>query len=59
MEQEEHNVQPEPLQDKQVYTPRPKYQLVLAWVLLVIVVVGLILWLLEIGTAGSLFGLLG
>lgn len=40
------------------YHPRPKYQLVLAWVLLGIVVVGIILWLLEIATAGSLFGLL-
>lgn len=40
------------------YIPRPKYQIVTAWILLVIVVVGVILWLLEIGTGGSLFGLL-
>ena len=46
-------------QSQESYTPRPKYQVILAWVLLVIVIVGVILWLLEIGTAGKLFGLLG
>lgn len=45
-------------EEKERYHPRPKYQLVTAWVLLAIVVVGVILWLLEIGTAGALFGLL-
>lgn len=45
--------------DHKPYVPRPKYQLVLAWIMLAIVVVGVILWLLEIGTAGKLFGLLG
>lgn len=46
-------------QNEKEYTPRPKYQLVIAWILLALVIVGTILWLLEIGTAGKLFGLLG
>lgn len=46
-------------QEKKEYQPRPKYQLVIAWILLVLVIIGTILWLLEIGTAGKLFGLLG
>lgn len=41
------------------YRPRPTYQKVLAWALLVIVLIGIALWYLEIATAGSLFGLLG
>lgn len=45
-------------QPRQPYVPRPKYQLVLAWFLLILVIAGIVLWLLEIATAGSLFGLL-
>lgn len=57
MERKEQDVLPAE-EPKESYHPRPKYQLVLAWTLLAIVVVGVILWLLEIGTAGKLFGLL-
>lgn len=49
----------QPLISEEGYRPRPTYQKVLAWVLLGIVIVGIILWYLEIATAGSLFGLLG
>jgi hypothetical protein len=58
IKQEQQQVEPQS-EEKQPYTPRPLYQLVIAWALLAIVVVGVILWLLEIGTAGKLFGLLG
>lgn len=57
MEHEQNNELQQSQEPK--YTPRPKYQIILAWVLLVIVIVGVILWLLEIGTSGKLFGLLG
>lgn len=57
MENEQNNELQQAQESK--YTPRPKYQIILAWVLLAIVIVGVILWLLEIGTAGKLFGLLG
>lgn len=48
----------EPDDGHKPYVPRPKYQIVLAWIMAVIVALGFILWLLEIATAGSLFGLL-
>lgn len=47
-----------PLLSDDAYHPRPTWQKVLAWVLLGLVIVGLVLWYLEIATAGSLFGLL-
>lgn len=47
---------PQKEEPKQPYVPRPKYQIVIAWILLVLLIVGIVLWLLEIGTAGSLFG---
>lgn len=47
-----------PLLSDDSYHPRPTWQKVLAWALLGIVIVGIVLWYLEIATAGSLFGLL-
>lgn len=47
-----------PLLSDDSYHPRPTWQKVLAWVLLAIVIIGIVLWYLEIATAGSLFGLL-
>lgn len=47
-----------PLFSDDGYHPRPTWQKVLAWVLLAIVIVGIVLWYLEIATAGALFGLL-
>ncbi len=56
MDPEELQSQP---QEDAPHAQRPKYQIILAWVLLAIVVIGVIMWLLEIATAGKLFGLLG
>lgn len=47
------------VEEGECYVPRPRYQLVLAWALAILVALGFILWLLEIATGGSLFGLLG
>ena len=47
------NPQPEVIEDEQpVYTPRPAYQIWAAWVGLVIVIAGVILYYLQIARGG-------
>ena len=49
-EMNEERQEPElpPLQEKEHYTPRPKWQVYMAWVLLAIVLIGVILYYMQI-----------
>ncbi len=48
---DEQNLQPE---EKSVYTPRPKWQIVGAWIAIAIMLVGFVLYCLQIATGGLL-----
>ena len=48
---DEQNLQPE---EKGVYTPRPKWQIVGAWIAIAIMLVGFVLYCLQIATGGLL-----
>jgi len=50
----EHLDNPELEQEKPVYVPRPKWQIVLAWVGIGIVLVGFGVYLYHIATAGGI-----
>ena len=53
-EMNEVNEQPaaEEIQNKEAYTPRPKWQIVAAWVGIAIVVVGFVLYCWQIANGG-------
>ncbi len=50
----EHMENPELEQEQPVYTPRPKWQICLAWLGVGIVAVGFILYLIHIASAGQI-----
>ena len=50
----EHLDHLEPEQEKPVYVPRPKWQIVLAWIGIAIVLIGFGTYLYQIATAGGI-----